>query len=137
MLESIRKGDFLETAEYSGNMYGTSKRVVKAIQEQGKVCLLEIDTQGVRQVKQMTDFNPLYVFVKPPSMDDLEERLRARGTETEESLQTRLAAARHEIEYGEQPGNFDTVIVNDDFPRAYKQLRTAVMPLFADLMSDK
>jgi guanylate kinase len=67
---------------------------------EGKVCVLDIDIQGVKQVKQ-TDFNPHYVFVMPPSIEELECRLRDRGTETEESLQRRLDAAQEEIEFGE------------------------------------
>jgi guanylate kinase len=67
---------------------------------EGKVCVLDIDVQGVKQVKQ-TDLNPHYVFVMPPSIEELECRLRDRGTETEESLQRRLNAAKEEIAFGE------------------------------------
>jgi len=61
--------------------------------------VLDIEVEGVKQVK-MTDLNPLFVFVKPPSMEELEHRLRARNTETEDSLQRRLATARSELAYG-------------------------------------
>ena len=73
-------------------------------------------------------FLGIQVFIKPPSFDNLEERLRARGTETEESLSKRLGAAAAEMEYGEAEGNFDTIIVNDDLETAYHNLRDFIMP---------
>ena len=93
----------------------------------GKICILDIDVQGVKAVKE-TDLTPLFVFIKPPSLDTLEERLRSRGTETEESLSKRLGAAAAEMEYGEAEGNFDTIIVNDDLETAYHNLRDFIMP---------
>lgn len=65
----------------------------------GKICVLDIDVQGVKQIKK-TDINAVYVFIKPPSLQVLEKRLRERGTETEETLQRRLNVSRQEIEYG-------------------------------------
>jgi len=65
----------------------------------GKICVLDIDIQGVKQIKG-TLLEPLYVFVKPPSLMELEQRLKARKTETEESLKRRLAVAKIELEYG-------------------------------------
>ena len=66
-------------------MYGTSKSAVEDVLNSGKICILDIDTQGVKAVKK-TDLTPLFVFIKPPSLETLEQRLRDRGTETEESL---------------------------------------------------
>lgn len=83
--------------------------------------------QGVIQIKK-TDMNPLFVFIKPPSMEELERRLRGRKTETEESLQRRLAAAAAEIAYGETPGNFDLIIVNDDVEAAGERMKRFIMP---------
>ena len=76
-----------------------SKRAVEEVQKKGKMCILDIDTQGVKQIKK-TNLQPRLIFIKPPSLADLENRLRLRGTETEESLKRRLAAAQTEIEYG-------------------------------------
>lgn len=76
-----------------------SKAAVMAVARTGKICVLDIDTEGVKQVKK-SDLTPVFVFIKPPTIDDLENRLRERGTETEESLQRRLSCARKEIEYG-------------------------------------
>lgn len=69
------------------------------VQRTGKVCILDIEMQGVKQIKQ-SSLDPLYVFIKPPSMDELEKRLRNRQTESEDSLQRRLSVASTEIEYG-------------------------------------
>ena len=125
-------------------MYGTSKSAVNDVLNSGKICILDIDVQGVKAVKE-TDLTPLLVFIKPPSLEVLEERLRSRGTETEESLRLvlimisekvsfiyfyskRLGAAAAEMEYGEEEGNFDIIIVNDDLEAAYVQLRDFVIP---------
>ncbi|XP_011647379.1 guanylate kinase isoform X1 [Pogonomyrmex barbatus] len=100
MQEQIQNGEFIETATFSGNLYGTSKQAVEEVQRLGKVCVLDIDIQGVKQIKH-TDLNPLYVFIKPPSIIELERRLKARNTETKESLERRLSIARAELEYDE------------------------------------
>lgn len=126
MQKQIEQGEFLETATYSGNLYGTSKRAVEQVQEDGKVCILDIEMQGVKQVKQ-SSLDPFYVFIKPPSIEVLEERLKGRNTETDESLRRRLSIARTEMEYGEKPGNFDVVIENDDISKAYDKLKEFVV----------
>jgi len=76
-----------------------SKRAVEEVQSLGKICVLDIEIQGVKQIKH-TDLNPFYIFIKPPSIMELERRLKARNTETEESLKHRLSIARSELEYG-------------------------------------
>lgn len=116
--DSIDKGEFLETAVYSGNTYGTSLKAVKTVSEAGKICVLDIEMEGVKQVKQKPGLDLILVFIKPPSLQTLESRLRARGTETEESLKRRLTVGLEEIRYGED-GNFDIVIVNNDLAAAY------------------
>ena len=127
MQELIDSGEFIENATFSGNNYGTSKASVQDVLDSGKICILDIDVQGVKAVKE-TDLTPLFVFIKPPSLETLEARLRSRGTETEESLNKRLGAAADEMEYGETEGNFDTIIVNDDLETAYENLRDFIMP---------
>lgn len=77
--------------------------------------------QGIRQIKS-TRLNPLYVFISPPSLTSLKSRLKARGTETEESAAKRLKIALKEIAYAKEPGVHDLVIVNDDVNRAYDLL---------------
>lgn len=76
-----------------------SKQAVEEVEKLGKICVLDIDVQGVKQIKS-THLKPLYIFIKPPSLAELERRLRERKTETAESLERRLAVAKTELEYG-------------------------------------
>lgn len=99
MKKDIEEGKFIEHAVYSGNHYGTSAAAVEAVQKAGKVCVLDIDVQGVKQIRN-TNLNAWYVFIKPPSLKELEKRLRARNTESEDSLAQRLDTAAKEMEYG-------------------------------------
>ncbi|MDD6088521.1 MAG: guanylate kinase [Desulfovibrionaceae bacterium] len=113
-------GHFAEWASVHGNFYGTP---LKALQEQfdaGKDILFDIDVQGADQLRKTVP-NACFVFILPPSLDELERRLRSRGTETEESLSKRLRNARREIM---QAAKFDAVIVNDDLNLAYEELRS-------------
>ncbi|CAK9078685.1 unnamed protein product [Durusdinium trenchii] len=107
-------GRFLEHATVHGNLYGTSQEAVEKVRQRGQICILDVDVQGARQIKKIhSDFN--YLFIAPPSVESLEKRLRARGTETEEKIQTRLRNARSEIDfYKENVDFFNDVLVNDD-----------------------
>ncbi|XP_065123663.1 guanylate kinase isoform X2 [Paramisgurnus dabryanus] len=127
MQKSIAEGNFIEHAEFSGNMYGTSKAAVKVVQANNLICVLDVDMQGVKSIKK-TDLNPIYVSIQPPSMEILENRLRDRKTENEESLQKRLNAARTDMEMSKEPGLFDVVIINDDLDAAYGRLKEALLP---------
>ncbi|XP_077923841.1 guanylate kinase isoform X2 [Halichoerus grypus] len=111
MQRDIAAGDFIEHAEFSGNLYGTSKAAVRAVQAMNRICVLDVDLQGVRNIKK-TDLRPIYVFVQPPSLDVLEQRLRQRNTETEESLAKRLAAARADLESRNQEGSADQLLLS-------------------------
>lgn len=122
MKAAIEKGEFIESATFSGNMYGTSKRAVEDVHRTGKICTLDIDIEGVKQIKH-TDLEPLLVFIMPPSIEELERRLRTRNTEQEDALKKRLEVACREIEYGQEPGNFHIIIVNDNLDKAYSELR--------------
>jgi guanylate kinase len=84
--------------------------------------------QGVKQVKK-SDLNAKFVFVKPPSVEELEKRLKGRGTESEEAVRNRLAQAVKELEYAESEGAHDFVIVNDDLETAYQRLDGYIMGL--------
>ncbi|XP_061183844.1 uncharacterized protein LOC133192027 isoform X2 [Saccostrea echinata] len=121
----IDEGSFLEHAQFSGNRYGTSKMAVDMIQKSGRLCVLDVEINGVKNIKQ-TDLNAQYIFVKPPSLEDLRKRLERRGTETKESLQKRLDTAQEALQYAEQPGSYDHIIVNDDLNTAYEQLKQIV-----------
>ncbi|EER28188.1 guanylate kinase [Coccidioides posadasii str. Silveira] len=121
-LNLVDEGGFIEYAQFGGNYYGTSTMAVKNISEKGRVCILDIEMEGVKQVKK-TDLNARFLFLAPPSIEELERRLRGRGTETEDSLSKRLAQASNELEYAKQPGAHDKIVVNDDFDIAYKSVR--------------
>ncbi|XP_008825257.1 guanylate kinase isoform X7 [Nannospalax galili] len=125
MQRDIAAGDFIEHAEFSGNLYGTSKAAVQAVQAMNRICVLDVDLQGVRNIKK-TDLCPIYISVQPPSLDVLEQRLRLRNTETEESLAKRLAAAQADMESSKEPGLFDLVIINDNLDKAYAMLKQAL-----------
>ncbi|CAI5789193.1 guanylate kinase isoform X1 [Podarcis lilfordi] len=122
MQKQIDAGGFIENAEFSGNMYGTSKAAIQAVQAQNQICVLDIDMQGVKNIKK-TDLNPIYISVQAPSIEVLEKRLRDRQTETEDSLQKRLNAARIDMELSKEPGLFDLIIINNDLEEAYTELK--------------
>jgi len=107
-LSLVDEGGFIEYAQFSGNLYGTSVKSVQEVSERGRRCILDIDAQGVRSIKEKhPNLNPVFVFIAPPSIDALRSRLIGRGTETEEALSARLSAALDEIYYartGEVPG---------------------------------
>ncbi len=132
MAAAIEEGRFLEFAQVHTNMYGTSLDAVRKVQRAGKVCVLDIDVQGVMKIKE-TDANPHYVFIAPPSPEQLEARLRGRATESAEAIETRLAAARAEIEYGTTPGNFEHVVVNDELQKAYTDLKATLFQYYPHL----
>lgn len=123
---SIQNEDFIEFTRFSNNYYGTSKKAVIDVQSSGKICILDVEMDGVKNLKK-THLNPRFVFVKPPSMEILEDRLRNRGTETEESIKRRLDRAIEELRFGEIQGMFDLTITNDDFEKAYEMLRDFIV----------
>ncbi|KAE8136146.1 P-loop containing nucleoside triphosphate hydrolase protein [Aspergillus pseudotamarii] len=121
-LDLVSKNGFIEHAQFGGNHYGTSVQAVKDIAERGRICILDIEMEGVKQVKR-TDLNARFMFLAPPSVEELERRLRGRDTESEESLSKRLAQAKNELEYAKEPGAHDKLVVNDDLEKAYAELR--------------
>ncbi|OQR95316.1 guanylate kinase [Achlya hypogyna] len=128
----VAKGSFLEHANVHGNRYGTSKFAVEHVQAQEKICILDIDVQGVRQVKN-AKMKVNYLFVAPPSMADLEKRLRGRGTETEDKIKIRIANAKGEVDFGTAEGNFDKVLVNNDLDEAFAELEETLAKLYPEV----
>jgi guanylate kinase len=128
----IQEGAFLEHAEVHGNFYGTSWSSLRDVQRGGKRCLLDIDVQGVQNIKTIESelFRPKYVFVAPPSMDSLKTRLIGRGSESEETLARRTANAQREVDYGLQPGNFDAIVVNGDLDLACEDFARRIKIMF-------
>lgn len=122
MEKEIRDGKFLEFASVHDNLYGTSVEAVEVVADAGKRCILDIDVQGAKSVSACP-LEAIFVFIKPPSFQELEDRLRARGTETEQQIQKRLQNAKTEVEQGESSGIFDHILVNDNLEDCYKNLK--------------
>jgi guanylate kinase len=112
------QGAFLEWAEVHGNFYGTSRAWIEQRLAESRNILLEIDWQGAQQIRGLFD-RQASVFILPPSIGELESRLRARGQDSEEVIQRRLAAAESEIAHASE---FDYVIINQDFSAALSDL---------------
>ncbi|KAG9472604.1 hypothetical protein GDO78_018426 [Eleutherodactylus coqui] len=113
-----------------------SKMAVQAVQARNQVCILDIDMQGVRNIKK-TDLNPIYISIHPPSVEILVKRLRDRNTESEESLQKRLQAAIDDMEISKEPGLFDEIIINDDLEEAYSRLTDVLKEEIAAAQTSK
>ncbi|QIW98130.1 hypothetical protein AMS68_003648 [Peltaster fructicola] len=123
----VKENAFIEHAQFGSNFYGTSIQAVKDIADKGRTCILDIEMEGVKQVKK-TDLKPRFLFLQPPSVEILEQRLRGRGTDKEEAIKERLAQASKEIEYSKTPGVHDKIIVNDDLERAWKEFQKFCVP---------
>lgn len=118
----VRDGGLLEWAEFAGNLYGTPRLPVEEHLAAGRTVLLEIELEGARQVRRT--FPAGYqLFIKPPSLEELERRIRGRGTDSEEAIRRRLQRATVELA---AEGEFDAVLVNGDLEQAVVQLETAL-----------
>ncbi len=116
-------GEFLETAEVYKNFYGTPKAPVFEMLERGEDVFFEIDTEGARQIKEKYP-ECVSVFIMPPSFEILENRLRSRGTENEESLVTRIGSAKSELAKYRQ---FDYIVFNDDIVKATDEVVNIIL----------
>jgi guanylate kinase len=120
----IEQKEFVEwEMVYEGKYYGTLKSEMERIWQQHKTPLLDVDVQGGINIQQQYPHNSLSLFIEPPSIGELERRLRARGTETPESLQARLNKASYELSFKSQ---FDHIILNDKLERACAEAEEAV-----------
>jgi guanylate kinase len=115
---------FLEWAEVHGNLYGTSIHKVQEATEQGLDVILDIDVQGARQVKKRLGDKGAFIFVAPPSLEELARRLAGRSTETEADIATRLTNAKQEMK---SITNYDYVIVNDSVDKAVEILKSIII----------
>jgi guanylate kinase len=118
----VAQGQLLEWAEFAGNCYGTPRLAVEGRIARGDWVVLEIELEGARQVRQT--FPQAYrLFILPPSIDELESRIRGRGTESEEAILKRLDRAKAEIDSANE---FDVQIINDDLAAAFGRLEVAL-----------
>lgn len=145
--EKLRdEGGFIETAQFGGNYYGTSVKAVEDVAKgrgggnaggdgdnkgEGLICVLDIEMEGVKQVKTKKELDARICFLQPPSVEELDKRLRGRGTEKEDAIQKRLRQAENEMAYAKaerekRGGKEDDVdfkvVTNDDLETAYREL---------------
>ena len=118
----IQEDQFIEYAEYVGNYYGTPVQYVKDTMAEGHDVFLEIEVEGAKQVRKKFP-DALFIFLAPPSLDHLKERLIGRGTETDEKIQSRVNEARKEVE---MMNLYDYVVVNDEVHLAKERIQSIV-----------
>ena len=119
----IKEDKFLETANCHGSFYGTSRNFVQEVRDAGKDIIFEIDWQGAKSIKAIFP-EAISIFILPPSLKKLEERLIARGQDSEDTIKVRLSAAKSEMSHVNQ---FDYVTINDNFDDALEELQSIIM----------
>ncbi|ALO14263.1 Guanylate kinase [Salinivirga cyanobacteriivorans] len=120
----IAKKDFVEWEEvYKGRFYGTLKSEVNRIRESGKTVVFDVDVIGGLNIKKLYGDEALALFIKPPSIDELKNRLKKRGTDETDEIEKRIAKAEEEMSYAPK---FDRIIINDDLNKAQKEILDAV-----------
>ena len=116
--QKVQAGEILEYTQYKGNLYGTPKHEVDTRIAQGRTVILVIEVEGAGNIRKLYP-EALTIFLLPPSMEELEHRLRSRGTESEEAIQGRMATARREVE---QAPLYTATLVNDDLETCAEKL---------------
>jgi len=129
----INEEDMLEYAEYCGNLYGTPRREVEKKLSEGYDVILKIETDGAMQVKKLFP-EALFIFIVPPSMAVLRERLEKRGTETASQIELRIAQARNELEFSSK---YNSVIVNDSLEVAVEDFHKTVQKFKEEYINGK
>ena len=122
--DTVKKNGFLEYEENFGHLYGTPKKFIESNLEKGKNVLLSIDVKGAMKVKRQYPKESILIFILPPSLNALEERLRSRKSEDKNAISTRLKLARREMSYKKR---YDYTVVNDQLDAAYKKLKDIVV----------
>ncbi|KAG0641625.1 P-loop containing nucleoside triphosphate hydrolase protein [Tuber brumale] len=129
--ESLRaQNHFIESAEFAGNLYGTSVGAVRDVTDSGRVCVLDIELMGIKQIESNPYVQSRRVLIKPPDHETLRRRLQKRGTEPLEAVEARLTRALSELEFAEGSDIYDKVIVNQDVGLAYQELDEYSMSLY-------
>ena len=122
--QRVQRNEFLEWEEvYAGTCYGTLKSEIDRIWDKGNIIVFDVDVNGGRNIKRFFGADALSIFVMPPSIEVLEQRLRSRGTDSEEAIVKRLARSAEELKQAPQ---FDVTIVNDDLERAVAEAKTLI-----------
>lgn len=122
--DKIRKGEFVEWEEvYNGTCYGTLSSEIERLVSSGMNVIMDIDVKGALNVKKRYGSNAMSIFILPPSLEELERRLRARSTDTEESISKRLSKAKYEMCFAQE---FDARIINDNLDRASDDVRSKI-----------
>lgn len=121
--ELVKQNQFLEHAKIYDNYYGTPKKHVENLLNQGLDVLFDIDWQGARSIKQNA-VNAVSIFILPPNLEVLEQRLRNRAADNEEAIQLRMASAQAEISHSNE---YDHIITNDDFNDTLQQIHTIIL----------
>ena len=121
-LQKVEEGDFLEHAEVYGNYYGTPKSSVQKMIDEGRDVILEIDIQGALKVKENCE-EGIFIFILPPSMEELKQRIIKRGSETPESLMRRFKSAYKEINY---ISKYNYAVVNDEVDTAVSKIEAII-----------
>jgi len=99
-----------------------SKKSVEAVAQTGRICVLDVDKQGVKSIRK-ADLHPLFIYISPPNYEILEKRLRTRNTDSEIDIKKRLEEARASMEFSKEPGVYDHIILNNKLDVAYKDLK--------------
>lgn len=120
--QRIAQGGMLEYAQYCGNYYGTPKKEVEQMREAGRDVILEIEVEGAMKVRALCP-DAVFLFIAPPSVEELRRRLNKRGTEAAEVIEERVSQAARELSYADR---YDYIIVNGELEKAIQDFRTVV-----------
>jgi guanylate kinase len=134
LCNDIKSGEikYLESAEVHSNIYGTRKDSVEAVHILNKVCILDVDIKGVQQI-QSAKFPAKHLFIAPPTINSLLERLRNRGTESEEQIRLRVGNVKKLMEEILEHKVFDEILVNDKFDETYEKLKNKMFEWFPNV----
>ena len=127
-LEAVKNGELLEHARFVDNDYGTPKEYVERMREEGKNVILEIEIRGVRQVMEKCP-DALSIYIVPPSLEELERRLRERSTEDEQTIMKRVSKARQELK---DIDFYEHIVCNDDLDKAVEEVRQIILDRIAE-----
>lgn len=127
--KKIKDEEFLEWEHYSGNKYGTLRSEVDKLVDSGYFPLLDIEVKGALNVQQIYNSQAISIFIKPPSMKALANRLNQRGSETDQTIEKRLKRAEMEMSYANY---FDFSVINDDLETAYTEVKEIIKPFITD-----